>query len=374
MRTKPLIAVGGAVAVALSFLLAAPALAAGTVTVEQVSSLEDFGSWRIHRTLGVDVVGSEQSRTLSLEEGSYTLSVTDDPEGASRTTTVSHSGVLVLSTTDALVPFSVRTAEPTKITITYRYNGVVRVDSEPRGQSFELRGGAPNARYTGVTPAVFEGMPPLQYRVTFERKEGCAILPQQSRILRAGQTISFLGRYECASEEPTVPEEPEAPTPPAPEPSARAQVRLWVTAGQTEALPGASVPFTITVRNTGERALQNLMVSAEFDPQTMQTSGAIPMGGQEREGFILWNLPALESGRTWTLELPMQLSADVKQGAAAALNVNVLGEDLAAPEGRSVAVGVTGLPQTGVGFDALFLAVSGVLSLATAAGLRRKVA
>ncbi|MDD5041306.1 MAG: hypothetical protein PHX87_03475 [Candidatus Peribacteraceae bacterium] len=352
------------VAASLLLLVASQVHASGAVTIIQQSPVGMFGDYTITFPLGSQVTINEQEfKELPVAEiGTYLLHISP-PSDAKMTTTVTKNGIDLIATTDRDVRFTLADLDEVTVTIKYRYDGTIIVDSDPEGASFELLG-PNNARDTGFSPATYTGMPPGAYRVTFHRRAGCNLVSPIQRSLNANATLTLFGRFACgvtssssSSSSSVTPEEPIADT------NEGRMVRIWVAANQAEALAGSIVRTTITVRNTGTRTIHNVVVSAQIDPATAQFSTPLPFFGTITGETAFWEIPQLYSGNSWSVTVPLVLSKTAQQGTRATVTARVSADDLAGNNAgaslvSTTTVGVTGLPVTGMRFDVLFLIMS----------------
>ncbi|MFH0851791.1 MAG: hypothetical protein V1876_03510 [Candidatus Peregrinibacteria bacterium] len=353
-------------ATALLFLVAAQAHAAGSVTIIQQSPIGMFGDYTLTFPTGSQVTINEQERkelpTAGI--GMYLLHLSP-PSDAKMTTAITKNGVDLIATVDRDVSFTLADLDKITVTIRYRYDGTIVVDSDPQGASFELLG-PNNARDTGFSPATYTGMAPGEYRVTFHKRDGCNLVSPVRRSLDANATLTFIGNFSCGVVTPPAP-------PPAPmeEPMADTNegrtVRIWVAAHQAEALAGGAVRVTITVRNTGARTIHNVMVSAQIDPAIAQFFSPLPHFGTMTGDTAFWGIPQIYSGNTWSVTLPLTLSASMQQGDRSTVTARVSASDLAENNAgttliATTTIGVTGLPVTGFRADVLFLILSTVFT------------
>lgn len=347
---------------AFLFCVATQAHAAGTVTIVQQSPIGMFGDYTLTFPSSAQVtINDQESKVLTAaENGTYLLHLTP-PADAKVTTTVTKNGTDVASTVSRDVNFTVEDADTITVTIRYRYDGTIVVDSDPQGASFELLG--PNdLRDTGITPATYANMAPGAYRVTFHRKEGCNLISPIQRSLPANGTLTLAGTYTCGV---TPPPEPE-PTPteePVKDTNEGRTLRIWAAAHQAEALAGNVVRTTITVRNTGTRTVHNVVISAQIDPSSAQFSLPLAHFGSVTGNTAFWEIPHIYAGKTWSVTLPIALSASLKQGEQTAVTARVSASDLSTKNTdpalvATATIGVTGLPPTGFRADILFLIFS----------------
>ena len=354
------------VAVSLLCLVAAQAHAAGSVTIVQQSPVGMFGDYTITFPNGSQLTMNEQERRefSAAENGTYLLHLSPPPD-AKMTTTVTKNGVDQIATVDRDVSFTVASADEITVTIRYRYDGTIIVDSDPQGASFELLG--PNsARDTGFTPQTYTGVAPGEYRVTFHRREGCNLVSPIQRSLDANATLTLFGRFTCgaassSSSSSVLTEEPVADI------NEGRTVRIWVAANQAEALAGGVVRVTITVKNTGARTIHDVVASAQIDPTTAQFLSPLPHFGTVTGATAFWEIPQIYSGKTWSVTVPLTLSATMKQGDQSTVTARVSASDLAESNAgtslvATTTIGVTGLPVTGFRADVLFLILSTVFT------------
>lgn len=348
----------------LLLLIAAKAQAAGTVTIYQQSPIGIYGDYTIKYPGGSQIiVNNQESKMLpAAENGMYLLHITA-PNGAKMSTTVEKNGVEALTTVSPDVSFTVMDSDEITVTVTYRYDGTVIVESDPADASFELLG--PNdLRVTGHTPARYESMAPGEYRATFHRRADCITLSPIQRSLDANATLSIIGKFTCGLAASSSSSSSSIPSvEPVEDINGGRTVRVWVAAHQAEALAGGTVRTTITVKNTGARTIHNVVVSTQIDPETAQFVTPLPRFGSVNDAVASWEIPQIYSGKTWTVTVPLALSTSLKQGTTSTVTARVSASDLAENNAgtalvATTTIGVTGLPVTGMRFDMLFLMVS----------------
>ena len=360
-----------------ALLFSVPAHAAGSLVITQKSPLEIFGDWTLTQPNGgqVTIRGGETKSFPLATAGVYVLMVTP-PTDAKLAATVTTDGTQTLATVQRNFSFDIADGQNVDILLSYRYDGIVVVDSEPQGASFELLASS-SLRLTGVTPATFTGMAPLTYRVTFQQLPDCYILPQQQRTLGANETLSFFGNYTCGAQRSSSSSSASsASTVPGAEVPNERTVRIWVAAHQAEVLPGDTARFTITVKNTGDRTVHDLAVSAQFDPRKLAAGATLPRFGTLDGNVVAWKIPDILAGQYWSVTLPLTVNASLQQGNTATVTARVSASDLTGgTDDQHVATAVVGvmttMPQTGMRFDVLFLlfAIAWTIVLA---GMQRK--
>lgn len=345
-------------------LVTVQAHAAGTVTILQQNPIGIFGNYTVTFPLGSQITVNEQAakELTTTEVGTYLLHLTP-PNDAKMTTTVTKNGLDLISTVDHDVSFTIADTDEVTVTIKYRYDGSVVVDSDPEGASFELLG--PNdMRDTGITPATYTSMPPGSYRVTFHKREGCDLVSPIQRTLNANSSLTLTGKFTCgaalsssSSSSSVASEEPVEDL------NEGRSVRIWVITHQAEALAGSTIRTTITVKNTGTRTIHDVVASAQVDPSIAQFVSPLPQSGTMTDDTAFWEIPQIYSGKTWSVTVPLTLSKSLQQGNQPTITTRVSASDLAEGNAGSdlvdtTTIGVTGLPTTGLRFDILFLIVS----------------
>lgn len=131
-------------------------------------------------------------------------------------------------------------------------------------------------------------------------------------------------------------------------------------ASNREVRPGDTVTFTVTVRNTTDRPLSNVKVDDRMDLRYMKVLNS--QGGQAQGDSIIWTIPSLNPGQTWTKQYTVQVLPTTPHGTVIKNIVTVSGkglETLSLTERvTTTQIGVVRkLPPTGAAWDAIFLAL-----------------
>jgi len=367
----------GAAAV-LSFLGATPAFAS-TIIVTQKEPVGDFGSWTITAPSGAVEKSNgtaEQNVTVN-EVGSYTFSITPKNSDASLTTVIMNGTTEVATSHDRIFSFPITANQTYTAVITYSYSGTVTVTSEPSGVAFEMLVSG-MIRLTGTTPQTFTDLPSGLIKVTYSRMVGCGPMGQQQRSLAPGASLTFFGQFTCSSvasssSSSAISSQPQAPA--SIDANTGRTVSIWTAAQQGEALPGSIARFTITVKNTGTRSVHGVIVSGQVDPAILQLISPALRNGAVDGGIVSWQIPEILVGKFWTVTVPMTVAKNLAQGTSLTLNARVSANDLAQKGNILTAQAsintVTALPQTGVRFDLLFLALSLAVTTILAAAVRK---
>lgn len=177
--------------------LAPSALAAGPITVEQISSSEILGSWTLAGPSDWTEHGDAASKTIeSATAGTYTLLVRP-PTGATVRLQLLKNGEVASTADVGQMTFTIG-EESAKVLIFYSFTlvGTVGAASDPAGLSFTVTG--PNG-YTeeGVTPWSWTQAPQGQYSLKFKVPDGCTPPSTQGQRLQAGERISFSITLDC---------------------------------------------------------------------------------------------------------------------------------------------------------------------------------
>ncbi|PIR53444.1 hypothetical protein COU76_01355 [Candidatus Peregrinibacteria bacterium CG10_big_fil_rev_8_21_14_0_10_49_10] len=365
-----------------------PAFAAGTITIDQTSQIEEYGSWLLRTPTGVvESRKNEQSRSVDAQNGTYLLTV-QPPDGAS-TTIRFYDGSTLLNTTEGTqVSFTYNGNGTLRAEISFRYEGIIVVESTPSGASFELRG-PQGTRRTGVTPATFTRIPPFYFTVTFTAPLGCQQPKPQSRTLRPNAKLVFHTDFICLGDIKTVQNTPSqengVPQRTVSTPSeiriaeeqSRPNVQLSLLLNQEETVPGGTVYVTLGVRNVSKTTLHHVILSQQFDADDVILPDVLPEGGTYTDNTAVWQIPNILAGQSFTLHIPVHIQKTVPSGATVNLTARVSGENVHAPLGellsKKAEIAVVALPTAGTGAGALFLLIGAMFaSLSLHPTIRRK--
>ena len=351
----------------------ARAEAAGTITIEQKSQIEQYGGWRLTTPKGT-IVNQKKERVMSVsaEQGQYLLNV-EPPEGA-WTTIRFYDGNALLNTTEGTqVSFLFSGNGTLRAEISFVYEGVIIVESVPSGAHFELKG-PQGVRQAGTTPATFTNIPPFYFTVSYSPTVGCLQPKPQSRTLRPNSTLRFHADYTCADEIKTVtntlPPENGVPASTATTPAtarmleelSHANVQLFHSINQEETVAGSTVYVTLGVRNVSKSTIRSITLSEQFDAATLSLPEALQGGGIVRGNTAIWEIPQILAGQSFSVMFPVRMSEDVREGTEATLIARVSGDDVHAPQGelltKRVSAGIVSLPATGGAVERIFILLS----------------
>lgn len=151
-------------------------------------------------------------------------------------------------------------------------------------------------------------------------------------------------------------------------------VLLRKTADRDEVRPGERITYTVYLRNTTNQDLTNLFVEDRLDERFMAVVGGET--GRKVGDRIVWDIPVLRPGEDWQVRYTVLVNPQTPHGETLLNVVTVTGDGLEkislTERVQAGRIGVVRkLPPTGAGMDALFLLVSGVLSLVPVAVRRR---
>lgn len=234
----------------------------------------------------------------------------------------------------------------------------VTIDSDPQGVQFSFE--VPNSKFTvtGTTPARINDVPTGKAFVHFETLQNCLAPKPQSRSIGQDKPMHFFGRYNCgnsSSEPDIIIKDPVVPN---------KKISARVSPSQLEALPGATVNFTVAVHNDGAHVDTPVTVQFSYNADQL-TPISVPRGGhQVRAGLIEWTVPSLRVNETWSLSVPMRIS---QHADASTITTRVTAKGLGLnTASASTHLGTPALPETGFGFDSIFVALTALSGVAYA--------
>jgi len=351
---------------------ARPVAAAGeTITITQISPIDQLGRWLLTPPSGrpQSTNGDDEPVVTftALTTGTYTLEV-EPPLDADTTITVTRSGVLMKTVEGKKTTFTLPPNDAIAVEIRYFFKGTITVDSEPQGARFELRGPG-KVRFTGTTPETFHNMPPLYYTVTYSRLPGCTTPPQQHRELEVDGRLDFSTHMTCttmSTAEPTVNSRARREVA---EPQNRLRgylARVMLAPHQTEVMPGDTVEFTLSVRNTGTLPLNNLTLISQYNPSQLQVVRPLPEDGIVSGNLMAWRIPQLFAGELWSVTFRTVVADGVQRGEQMTILAHAESEDIdgsIASHASVARIGVPVLPETGANFALLFLLASAAVTV-----------
>ncbi len=361
----------------LSTVLALPAFAAWSITIEQPSGVDQQGDWLLTAPNSTTFSAHQEvSRSISgAGSGYYTLTVTPPNDAETSIQFYDATDSLLKTVAGTQATFFSSGAENMTIRIRYRWTSVLTVESDPSRAGFTLRNGT-QILATGVTPQSFSNLQPGLYSVDYHPLRGCTPPRSQSRSLTESATLHFIGDYNCGTERPVVtPPAPVPPTLPGIQPQPTSNLTLYFDTNQSEVLPGGTVQVTLGVRNTSRSTLNNLTLTQLFNQSEVTLQQVLPQGGAIRGSSAVWDVPQLFAGQSWTVTYPVRISDRLKTGGSVHSTAEVSGPDVNvgndALRSRKLVIGVTMLPKTGAGVLAFALFFAASAALTTTLSARR---
>lgn len=371
-----------------------PALAAdSTLYITQVHENHRYGEVTITMPNGSTYLTKLVTKTLErIEAGTYKINVNDPTRTNTTEIRVLKNDILVAETFGNVVEFDVEDGDTIRVTVEYSYadpyansKGNVEVTSLPNGVPFTLRG-PDGLKVHGETPAFFPGMDPTWYRLEYDIESHCEAQKYQERALNQGSNLIFFANFNCGPQRvPTAGRtgEPLGTGNVRPEPQQMAThtelpgARIVQTSSVAETLPGGRVRFTVSVRNLSRNTLHNVVVSDRYNPEALQVLLPLADGGATDGNSIIWELPVLYAGQTWTTTFEGRVSDTLVAGDRIVLMAHVYADELGTvyPDAVSsvIGVGVAYMPQTGGRWD-IVLSLAGLIGAAylTHSTIRRK--
>ncbi len=132
----------------------------------------------------------------------------------------------------------------------------------------------------------------------------------------------------------------------------------------TETVPGGMLRLSALLHNPFPYTLSGLSVSARLSPETARVARLSTGGAEVRSGRILWQIPDLPPGGSWTGRVALRLPENLPHGTDFRAVFSLGGPEAvrALPLTERVAsvhsTLLTALPKTGVPFDVLFASAS----------------
>ena len=336
-----------------------------SVTLAQNSPDNTLGQWIVTYPDGTQYETSAKTKVLSnLESGVYRVAVRA-PERSVTNITLKRGPTVLQKNDSTIMTFELKDGEALRIEATYTYTGTVKVQSDPAGVPFVMTD-ANGGIYSGTTPAVFNDMSPVTYRVHYDVTRNCEVRKNQERVLIEGSSLIFYVNLNCGDhpismvgktlEPPATGNTPA----PAPEPEAHADTpdaRIVQTSNVSEVIPGGNMRFTISIRNITRSTLHNVALNNRFNPESLEIT-SITDGGTIQGENMQWTVPKIFAGQTWTTTVEARARDHLTAGDRIVLLAHATSDESDAnmyPEAWSsvVGVGIAYMPQTGFRYDML---------------------
>lgn len=231
--------------------------------------------------------------------------------------------------------------------------GTVEVLADQPNVAFELTNLIDGSSITGVTPAVFTGMPPVTYSVRYAVLPSCEVQEDMQRELINGSKLIFWANFHCGDRR--------VPPPPS-RPNAHTDMpakRIVQTVSQSEVVAGGHIRYTLTLSNMTRGTLHNVDVVDRFNPEMIDIVQPLLDGGIINGSEMVWNIPKIYAGKTWSTSFTVRAKDNLVAGDRIVLMAHAYSDeadfDLYPEAWSSVAgVGVAYMPQTGGKYDVLF--------------------
>ncbi len=363
--------------------------AAGSLFIDQSSPLSEYGHWIVSMPGDATFRSSLKTKLLNdLTAGEYSVSVTN-PAGSITKYTLIRSGTVIQEKTVNTIEFEVVDDSSYRLIIEYTYTGSVEVRSDPANVAFEMKSLTDGRIYSGVTPMVYTDMPPVSYKVRYDIEPSCEVQKDMQRELIHGTRLIFWSDFTCGDRRvPLAGRTPErlgtdAPlTPtqymsiyeflskngieylqqlPYARPNAHTDMpakRIVQTSSMSEVVAGGSIRYTITITNMTRGTLHNIDVTDRFSPEMVDIQ-PLSDGGIIAGNEIVWNIPELYSGKSWTTSFTVRAKDHLVAGDRIVFMAHAYSDeadfDLFPEAWSSVSgVGIAYMPQTGGKYDVLF--------------------
>ena len=355
--------------------------------VDQKSAISEYGHWTL--TLPGDATFQSALKTKllnNLTPGSYGISVVS-PAGALTKLTLVKSGTAMRTVNGTTMNFEITDDHTYRINIEYIYAGTVKVTSNPSNVGFVMTNLADNTTYTGTTPATFDNMSPVEYRVQYNIEPACEVQKTLRRELIHRSVLTLYRDFTCGDRRIPTSGRTAQPlaTKPMPAKTTAANTHtdspdksVVQTASMSEVVPGGLIHFTITVKNVARETLHNVNVIDRYNPEAIDIVQPLLHDGSVNGNQIEWYVPQIYAGPSWTTTFTARAKDHLVAGDRIVLmaNANSTESDVGLyPEAWSsvVGVGVAYMPQTGDRYDALF-AIGALMgaALITNLTIRRK--
>ncbi|MDP7069561.1 MAG: hypothetical protein QF815_03465 [Candidatus Peribacteraceae bacterium] len=351
------------------------AAANSTIHVDQKSPTAELAQWTLTYPNGAEYTSHLKAKILNtLSAGTYRLTVRA-PENAYTTISIFKNSVVLKEGTVTSMTFDLADGETLRAQISYMYTGTVKVMSDLDNVPFEMVG-PDGARFTGTTPAVFTEMPPVWYRVTYGVEGSCEVHERQERNLIEGSTLIFYANFECgpkpislAGRTPEVlaTDKTRTRSPMNPYHTDTPDKRVIQTSNYSEVIPGGRMRFSISIRNTTRSTLHNVLVTDQFNPESLEILNLLD-GGIIDGNMMKWEIPEVFAGQTWTTTFEARAKDHLVAGDRIVLLAHAVSDESDSdlyPEAWSsvVGVGIAYMPQTGGKYDVL-LAIAALMGAA----------
>lgn len=370
MRTLKALSTGlASIALLMSVGIADQAYAAGgTLFIDQTSPVGEFGHWIVSMPADATFRSSLKTKLLNdLTAGDYSVSITN-PAGSFTKMTLVRSGTVIQEVLGNTIDFEVVDDSSYRLNIEFTYTGNVEVRSDPANVFFTMESLADGSTFTGVTPMIFADMPPVTYKVRYDIEPSCEVQKDIQRELIYGSRLIFWSDFTCG--EQRIPlagrtaERIGTDTPRTPYVAPNAHVdmpakRIVQTSSMSEVVAGGHIRYTVSISNMTRGTLHNIDVVDRYNPEMVDIVQPLTDGGVIAGNEIVWNVPELFAGQSWTTTFTARAKDHLVAGDRIVFMAHAYSDeadfDLSPEAWSSVAgVGIAYMPQTGGKYDVLF--------------------
>lgn len=247
--------------------------------------------------------------------------------------------------------------------------GTIEVRSDPANVAFEMKNLIDGSVYSGVTPMVFTNMPPVTYTIRYDIEPSCEVQKNIQRELISGSRLVFWKNFTCGDQRVPLAGRTakrigtDAPVKPYVKPNVHVDMpakRIVQTSSQSEVVAGGSIRYTVTLTNMTRGTLHNIDIVDRYNPEMIDIIQPLLDGGVIKENEIVWNIPELFAGQSWSTTFTARAKPHLVAGDRIVLMAHAYSDeadfDLYPEAWSSVAgVGIAYMPQTGGKYDLLFV-------------------
>lgn len=151
------------------------------------------------------------------------------------------------------------------------------------------------------------------------------------------------------------------------------------SADRSEAVPGGKIRYTLFIRNTLDTVISDATILDRYDNRYLSLESADNRQFliENEEGRMVWKVPVLKPGESWSTTYVLSVSADAPTGLPLDNVATLRGHDVSGVSlTERVSTNTSGVlgdfPETGAGMDAILALLLAVPAFA-AAGVQRKL-
>lgn len=151
-------------------------------------------------------------------------------------------------------------------------------------------------------------------------------------------------------------------------------------ADRSEATPGSRIRYTLRVRNTLDRPINDAIITDRFDGTYLKFDSASDSTDMisSSAGETRWRVPFLAPGQSWEVSYTLVVARTVPHGIDLSNMASISGTDISnlslSEKVTTVRTGVfKEFPETGAGMDAILAGILPLMALASTGMHRRKI-